>query len=57
MKLTRMERRTLWSALKFQSYSIRHITGDDVSRATKGIINVTLVSKATLVLQVIIAVT
>jgi hypothetical protein len=37
---TRLERCTLcWSTLKFQRCFLRHITGDDVSRATNGITN------------------
>jgi hypothetical protein len=36
-----------FSALKLQRRSLHHITGDDVIGATEGIINATMVSKAT----------
>jgi hypothetical protein len=42
----RLERcTTLWSMLKFQQCSLRHINGDDVSSTTKGITKGTMVSK------------
>jgi hypothetical protein len=44
---TRLERCTVFSALKLQRRSLHHITGDDVIGATEGIINATMVSKAT----------
>lgn len=40
------ERCPPWSTLNFQRYSLRHMTGDDVSRATKGIRHVVMVSRS-----------
>jgi hypothetical protein len=52
--ITKLERCTVWSTLKFQRCSLRHIT-DDVSRETKGITNATVVSKVTVVSKAIVA--
>jgi hypothetical protein len=41
--------------LKFQRRSFHHITGDDVSKATKGTTNATMVSKAAMLSKVIVA--
>jgi hypothetical protein len=43
----RLEMCDVWSTLKFKICSLRHIRSYDVSRATKGITNATMVSKAT----------
>jgi hypothetical protein len=51
-KITRLERWTLWSTLKFQRCSLCHIKGDDISRATKGITNATMLSKTTVLSNV-----
>lgn len=45
-------RTNLWSTLKFQMLSLRH--RNDVSRATKGIRNVTVVSEPIIVSKVIV---
>jgi hypothetical protein len=42
------ERYTLWSTRTFQRCSLRHITGHDVSTATKAITNATIVYKSTM---------
>lgn len=42
-----LEGRTLWGTLKFRKYFFRHIMGDGVRRATKGITNVKMVFKVT----------
>jgi hypothetical protein len=52
---TKLERCTLWSTLKFQRRYLLHITGYNVSRATKGITNVTMVSKATIISKAFVA--
>jgi hypothetical protein len=52
---TRMERCTP-STLEFQRYSSHHITSDYISRATKGITNVTMIPKAAVVSKAIVAV-
>jgi hypothetical protein len=49
-----MERCTLWSTLKFQRCSLRHIMGDDFSWATKRITNAIMISKATMISKVIV---
>jgi hypothetical protein len=41
---TRLKRCTVWSTLKLQRCSSEHIMGDDVSTATKGTTNATMVS-------------
>jgi hypothetical protein len=43
--ITKLERcrPNVWSTLKFKRCSSRHITDDDVSRATKGVANATVV--------------
>lgn len=48
MRGTRLERLTVWSTLNFQHCSTRHVTGNDVSRATTGIANTETISKATI---------
>jgi hypothetical protein len=50
---TTLQRCTLWSTLSFQRCPSHYTTGDDVSRATKGITNATMISKATMVSEVI----
>jgi hypothetical protein len=50
---TRLERRTLWSTLKLQRLFLPHIVGVDVSRATREITNVIIVSKATIISKII----
>jgi hypothetical protein len=52
--ILKVERCTLWSTLKFRRCSFHHITGDDVSRTTKGIRNATL-SKARMEITVTVA--
>jgi hypothetical protein len=42
--MTRLERRTLWRILTFQRCSSGHITGNDVSKATKGITYAAMIS-------------
>jgi hypothetical protein len=44
-KIARLEKCTLWSTIKFQRCSLRKITGDNISGATKGVTNATRVYK------------
>jgi hypothetical protein len=50
-----MYRPTLWSTPTFQTCSLRHITGDEDSWATKGITNATMVQNTIIVSKVIVA--
>jgi hypothetical protein len=53
-EVTRLEWCTLWSKIKFQRCSSCHITGNDISMATKEI-NSTVASKEKMVCKVTVA--
>jgi hypothetical protein len=49
-----MERCTQWNELNSQTCSSRRFAGGDVSRATKGITNARVLSKGTVVLNIMV---
>lgn len=51
-KTGRLDRCTFWGTLQFPTYSLRHNTGDDISREAKEITNTRIVSKEITVFKV-----
>jgi hypothetical protein len=51
---TRLERCALWSTTKFQRCSLRHITAEDINRATKATTHAAISSEDAVVSEVIV---